>query len=349
MFSDNQVYIDDVRQVAVRPLPWEKLNGRTVLITGASGMIGTFLIDVLMERNINYAAGIKIFALGRSKDRALARFRDYINDYYFTFIQCDLNEEISLEGEFDYIFHCASNTHPTAYATDPIGTIMTNVWGTNQILRLAAKCGSKRVLFMSTVEIYGENRGDVELFDEEYCGYIDCNTLRAGYPEGKRTGEALCQAYIRSYDLDIVIPRICRVFGPTMLSSDSKALSQFIKKAVAKEDIILKSDGNQYFSYCYVGDAVSALLYLLFYGEKGQAYNIADVKFNIRLKELARMLAETAGTQVVFQLPDSVEASGYSKATIALLNAEKLQKLGWAVQGGIRERLEKTVCVLRSL
>lgn len=349
MFSHNQVYIDDVRQVAARPLPWERLERRTVLITGASGMIGTFLIDVLMERNKSHAAGIKISALGRSKDRALVRFKDYINNYYFTFIQCDLNEEIPLEGKFDYIFHCASNTHPTAYATDPIGTIMTNVWGTNQILRLAVKCGSKRVLFMSTVEIYGENRGDVELFNEEYCGYIDCNTLRAGYPEGKRTGEALCQAYIRSYDLDIVIPRICRVFGPTMLSSDSKALSQFIKKAVAKEDIILKSDGNQYFSYCYVGDAVSALFYLLFYGEKGQAYNVADVKFNIRLKELARILAETAGTQVVFQLPDSVEASGYSKATIALLNAEKLQKLGWEAEGGIRERLKKTVYVLRSL
>jgi len=199
----------------------------------------------------------------------------------------------------------------------------------------------KRVIYLSSVEIYGENRGDKEKFDESYCGYIDCNTMRAGYPEGKRTGEALCQAYIKKYGLDIVIPRICRVFGPTMLDTDSKALAQFIKNAARQEDIVLKSEGTQYFSYCYVADVVSALLYILLYGKTGEAYNIADELFDIKLKDLTALLAKIAGTKVVFELPDDVEKKGFSKATTARLDAQKLRKLGWRVNGTIEQKVKK--------
>ena len=123
-----------------------------------------------------------------------------------------------------------------------------------------------RCAFTSSNEIYGENRGDVEKFGEEYCGYIDCNTMRAGYPESKRCGEALCQAYIKQKGMDIVIPRLTRSYGPTMLMSDTKAISQFIRKAIAGEDIVLKSEGTQYYSYTYMADAVCGLLYVLLLG-----------------------------------------------------------------------------------
>ena len=220
---------------------------------------------------------------------------------------------------------------------------------TEQILKLAVKNKSRRVLFLSSVEVYGENRGDVEQFNEKYCGYIDCNTLRAGYPEGKRTGEALCQAYIKAHQLDVVIPRISRVFGPTMLSSDSKALSQFIKKAVSNEDIVLKSEGTQYYSYIYASDAVSALFYLLFYGVSGEAYNIADADFDIHLKDFANILANISQKKVVFELPDAIESSGYSKATIARLDPGKIGQLGWKPQNTLTEALKKTVGILKGI
>ena len=349
MFFDHPLYTKDIEKIINVEFPWEKLRDSKILITGATGMIGTVLVDVLMERNLKYQENIQIFARGRSRERALERFGAYMEDTCFHFLAADINTCTELQVDFDYLFHCASNTHPTAYATDPIGTIVTNVIGTNNVLQLAAKSNSKRVVFLSSVEVYGENRGDTELFDEKYLGYIDCNTLRAGYPEGKRTGEALCQAYIKQYGLDIVIPRISRVFGPTMLSSDSKALSQFIKKALSKEDIVLKSEGTQYFSYCYVTDVVRALLYILFYGDNGQAYNIADEKCDIRLKDLARNLADIAGTKVIFELPDSIEAQGYSKATVARLDASRIKDLGWYTEDTMYTLLEKTIKIMNNL
>ena len=225
------------------------------------------------------------------------------------------------------------------------------LWQTLNFLRLytdyAVLCGAKRSVFLSSVEIYGENRGDTDKFSEDYLGYIDCNTLRAGYPEGKRAGEALCQAYIEKYGMDIVIPRICRVYGPSMLKTDSKALAQFIKKAAAYEDIVLKSEGTQLFSYCYAADVVFGLLLLLLKGEKGGSYNIADPRSDIRLKDLAAILAENAGKKVVFELPDEQERKGYSKATKALLDPSKINALGFKARFSVAEGLERTLEILR--
>ena len=247
----------------------------------------------------------------------------------------------------DYVFHAASNTHPVAYATDPIGTVVTNIIGLNNLLEFAAKAGARRFAFASSNEIYGENRGDVELFDEKYCGYIDCNTMRAGYPESKRAGEALCQAYIRQKGLDVVVPRFTRSFGPSMLMSDTKAISQFIRKGVEREDIVLKSAGTQNYSYTYVCDAVSGLLTVLLLGDCGEAYNIATRSCDITLKDMAALIAKEAGTKVVFEIPVQVEAAGYSRATKALLDSRKLESLGWKARFDMETGLRHTVEILR--
>ena len=152
--------------------------------------------------------------------------------------------------------------------------------------------------------------------------------MRAGYPESKRCSEALCQAFIKQKNMDIVVPRLTRSYGPTMLMSDSKAISQFIRKGLEGEDIILKSAGLQYYSYTYVADAVSGLLTVLFKGKCGEAYNIADEASDITLKDLAAIISEYAGKKVIFELPDEIEAAGYSKATKARLNSNKLACLG---------------------
>ena len=235
------------------------------------------------------------------------------------------------------------------YATDPIGTITTNIIGLTNMLDFAVAHEACRFAFSSSNEVYGENRGDVEMFTEDYCGYINCNTMRAGYPESKRCGEALCQAYKAQKGLDIVIPRLTRSYGPTMLMSDTKAISQFIRKGIAGEDIVLKSTGTQYFSYTYMADAVSGLLTVLLCGESGEAYYIADVSSDIMLKDLAAIIAETAGKQVVFELPDAVEASGYSTATKARLDGSKLKALGWKPAYDITAGLRRTISVLKEI
>lgn len=292
-----------------------------------------------------------ILALGRNEKRAKERFAYCMDSQYFRFIPFDINSPLEMcdISHIDYVLHLASNTHPVAYSTDPIGTILTNILGTRNLLDIAVEKTAVRFAFASSNEIYGENRGDVELFSEDYCGYINSNTLRAGYPESKRCGEALCQAYFKQYGLDFVIPRLTRSYGPTLLQSDTKALSQFLHKGLVAEDIVLKSAGTQYFSYTYVADAVSGLLTVMLLGECGEAYNISDINSDIMLKDLAKVIADYAKKEVVFELPNEIESAGFSKATKARLDSKKLRKLGWKAKYTIKDGIERTMDILREL
>lgn len=347
----NELYMDDISNVAALNLSWEKLQDKSLMLSGATGMIGSFLVDVVLEKNLVDGLNCTVYALGRNEEKAKARFSKFAADPHFVFIPYDVKLPFERRdlGTVDYILHLASNTHPMQYSTDPIGTITTNIIGVQNLLDFAVEHRATRFAFASSNEIYGENRGDVEFFDESYCGYINSNTMRAGYPESKRCGEALCQAYKTQKGLDVVIPRPTRSYGPTMLMSDTKAISQFIKKSILGEDIVLKSAGTQYYSYTYVSDAVSGILTVLLKGENGEAYNIAEEHSDIMLKDLATIIASIVGKEVVFEIPDAVEAAGYSTATKARLDGHKLQSLGWGPRYDIRSGMERTIKILKQL
>lgn len=345
---ENELYREDLAYVAKLKVSWEKLNGKSILLSGATGMIGSFFIDVIMYKNSYNDLNCHVYAMGRNEEKARKRFGGYWNDSLFDFVEHDVNKTMEyLEiKHIDFVLHLASNTHPMAYSTDPIGTITTNIMGVYNMLEFADRVHAKRMEFASSNEIYGENRGDVEKFDEKYLGYIDCNTMRAGYPESKRCGEALCQAYIAQKGMDVVIPRLTRSYGPTLLNSDTKALSQFLKKGLAHEDIVLKSAGTQYYSYTYVSDAVAGLITVLLCGTKGVAYNIADEASDIRLKDLAGIIAKASGTKVVFDVPEAVEAAGYSTATKARLDNKKIMELGFRAKYDIESGIKRTLKIM---
>lgn len=347
---ENSLYNEDVEYVASLTYPWERIKNKSIMISGASGMIGSFLIDVIMIRNQKYGDNCSVIALGRNESNAKNRFSYCWDDENFSFIPQDINKPLSINNRIiNFILHAASNTHPVAYATDPIGTVTTNIIGTYNLMNFALDYGIERFVFVSSVEIYGENRGDVDKFSEDYCGYINSNTLRAGYPESKRAGEALCQAFIKQKGLDVIIPRLSRTYGPTMLNSDTKAISQFIKKGVAKLDIVLKSEGTQFYSYSYVADVVSGILAVMFYGDCGEAYNIADEKSDIALKDLAKLIADYVGKKVVFVPPSATERTGYSNATKAVLDSSKLQGIGWKAKYDLKSGIERTISILSKL
>ena len=348
--TTNPLYSDDISHIVSYPsIAWAFLYGKPLLVSGATGMIGSCLIDAIQEKNRKENLGCKVIAIGRNAIKAKNRFEAYWDSPLFRFIECDINDAASFPADIhaDFVLHLASNTHPVAYATDPIGTIAANIIGTKNMLDVAVRSQASRFLFASSNEIYGENRGDQELFDESYCGYIDCNTLRAGYPESKRCGEALCQAYKKQVGLDVVIARLTRSFGPTLLPTDTKALSQFLRNGLNKEDIVLKSTGNQYYSYTYSADAITGLLTVLTRGENGEAYNIADQSCDIKLKDLAQAIAELSGTKVIFDIPSETEALGFSKATKARLDGSKLHALGWKAAYSIKEGLSRTITCLK--
>lgn len=342
-------YIEDIQSVATLDMPWNCFSGKSVLVTGATGLIGSFLVDLLCYGNRTGRISCKVYALSRSEEKLRKRFPDFYQEEWFTPVIQDITQPFGVEARMDYIVNCASNAHPRAYAEEPVETITANVLGLYNLMEHTKKYGVQRFLEISSVEVYGNCVKTTDDFSEGYCGRIDCNTLRAGYPESKRVCEALCQAYLQQESIPFVIARPCRIYGPTMSQSDSKAIAQFFRKALASEDVVLKSKGDQVFSYCYVSDAVSAILILLQRGEVGNAYNIADSRSIVSLAQLADMIASNSGRKVRFELPDQIENKGFSNATRGVLLTSKIERLGWRARVDIASGVRKTVSILKSI
>lgn len=324
--------LQDIERIAELPYRWELLNNKTIMISGGTGFIGTFISNVLRYRNEKYNSNTKVVSLSR---------RGGESDRTVEYLKADITAPIPYDGPVDYILHLASNTHPKQYGEDPVGTITTNVLGCDNLLKIAVDKGA-RFLLASSVEIYGQ--GTEAPMNEKYCGYIDCNTARAGYNEAKRTCEALSQSYKQKYGIEIVIARLSRVVGADR-KADTKAMSQFMDKALAGEDIILKSKGNQLFSYCYVADAASGIFKVLFDGVNGEAYNISDENEGITLGGYAEFMAELAGRKVVYQIEDDASAS---RASFALLDISKIRSIGWEPLYTVSEGLRRTYRIKKS-
>lgn len=328
-------------------IDWSKFDNKVLMITGATGLMGRFLIQVMLYRNIQKRINTKIIAVGRNREKFLTRFSNIEGQENLEFYEHDVQQTCNYSGRLDMIIHMASNTHPRLYATEPIDTEMTNIFGSYYLLQKASENKGCRFVLVSSGDIYGDNQSSKEYLSEKDCGYIDCNTLRAGYIEGKRASEALCNAFKEEKGVDFVTARLCRIYGPTMLTNDSKAVSQFINKSVAGEDIILKSEGKQTFSYLYVYDAVSALLTISAMGETGNVYNVADNHQYISLRGLANILAGISNSSVRVELPDLIESKGASTFQNVKLDATKLYGLGWKSMVEMEDGLSHTVHRLR--
>lgn len=339
MNKKHPLYIDDLQRI-LQVDGIDRLNGKTVLITGATGLIGVHMIDALMM-----LGGVHVVAVGRSREKAAMRLGEYYDSPLFTFIEQDVCQPLPEDVRPDYIIPLASNTHPLAYSQYPVETMLINIKGAEHALDKAVECGAT-VLYPSTVEVYGNARG-TDVFTEDYTGTLNLATSRACYTESKRSCEALCQSYIAQRGAKVRIARLCRVFGPTMLPTDSKASSQFIGKAVAGEDIVLKSEGQQYFSYIYVADAVTGLLHVMLHGEVGTAYNISNHDCDVRLREFAGICAEHNGRNVVFDLPSETERKGFSIAATAILDNTRLRSIGWQPHYVMQDALNRTITILR--
>ena len=331
-------YQDDINYV-LSTKGIETLRGKRVLITGATGLIGVHLTDVLM-----CLGDVKVIAVGRNKGKARERLGEYFEHPDFSFLEQDVLDPFPEELSADIVIPLASNTHPLAYSRYPVETVLINVRGAENALSLALKSGAT-VLYPSTVEVYGGSDGK-ESFSETDTGRLNLATSRSCYTESKRVCEALCQSYLSEYGVESKIVRLPRVFGPTMLESDTKASSQFIIKCLLREDVVLKSKGEQYFSYCYVSDAVAAMLFILLHGKTGEAYNVSSGECDIHLRDFAQICAEFNERQVQFDFPSITEARGYSIADRAILDSSKVNALGFTTKYGIKEAIFRTMTVL---
>lgn len=341
-------YNDDLKEYAKDDINWDNLRGKVILLSGATGLIGTYFVDLIMYKNIQDDLKCKIIIICRNKDAAQKKFSVYLSNPYLEMLVSDVNNPIEYEGKINYIIHCASNTHPVQYATAPIETIQTNVFGTYHLLTLGSKCNIEKFILLSSFEVYGKVEHTNRIKENDY-GVIDPLILRSCYPESKRLSENFCIAFLEEKHIPVNIVRLSRVFGPTMQLNSELATAQFMKCALANEDIVLKSNGEQLYSYNYVGDAVLAILQVLLKGENGQAYNVSANQFDCKLAHFAHMVANYVGKKVIFDLPNETEKKGFSNSVMTVLNSEKLEKLGYVAHHDIKYRIEETLDILKEM
>lgn len=318
-------------------LPLDKLQNRNILITGASGLIGGALVDVLLS----YPTGAHVYAMVRNTNKAEARFNQYIGRPDFHILEGDINNPLPCDIVFHYIIHAASNANPNAYSIDPVGTLWTTLNGTHNLLEYGREHSIERFLFVSSGEIYGN--GENTIWKENESGNIDTMSVRSCYPSSKRAAETMCVSYAEQYQLNIVVARPCHTYGPHFIDNDNRAFAQFARKARNHENIVLKSSGEQYRSWIYVVDCAVAILTILLCGENRQAYNIADINSHITIKNLAELTASIAGTQVVYDIPNSTEKKGYSEMKRAIFDTSKLEALGWKARFTLEAGLRCTI------
>ncbi|GHU75441.1 hypothetical protein FACS189461_1720 [Spirochaetia bacterium] len=347
MVYNHQLYQEDLAYVAGYTngsFDWEQLENKTVLVTGATGLIGSFLIDSLLYRNMRYGSNITIYAISRNQDAAQKRFAAHWDNPLFHYFSHDIAKPLTLNNTADFIIHGAGNSYLTSYMADPVGTMKANLWGLANLFDYSVLQHIARILYISSGEIYGEGIG--EDFVESYSGYVDPLNQRSCYSSSKRAAETLGVAYSTQYGIDVVIARPCHIYGPSITENDNRAFAQFIRNVAAKKNIVLKSKGEQYRSYCYVADCVTALLTILLYGQNATAYNIANKDSKVSIVDLAGIIASAGNKSVVFDMPKA--DTGYSVIKKAVLNADRLESLGWKAKYSLQDGLARTLEILRS-
>ena len=342
----SKLYEEDLETTLTHVVDAEKLYGKKVLITGATGTIGSFTADALIYLSKKSKADIRIFLAGRSAEKLQNQFGNHDNVKFLSF---DLNAPIEFDEDIDYVIHAAGNAHPAAFNGDPVGTIVGNVDSTHRILEYAKKHGGKRCLYISSGEVYGQGDISLDAFDETYSGYLDVLSPRSCYPLSKRMVENLCASYWKQYGIETVIVRPCHTYGPFMTSSDNRAHTQFLHNALSGEDIVMKSAGTQMRSYNYVADCVAGLLTVLVNGKAGEAYNLANPKARVTIAEFAEKIATAEDCKVVFENPTDADVANQSPIPKQVLSTEKLEGLGWRPAFGIDVGIRHTLDILKGM
>lgn len=317
-------YILDIKTAATKDLPWNLLSGKNILVAGASGLIGSCLVRILMNRPV---IDFQLYALCRNAKKAELKFKDYATNPNFHIYEHDVTEPLRTDKHFHYIIDTASGASPAVYRTNPVDVVRDNIYGVDNLLNYGINHRMQRFLFLSSGEIYGEGSGHP--FVETDSGYVDCLSPRSCYPSSKRAAETLSSAYSSQYGANISIARPCHVYGPEFNDNDDRVYAEFLRRVISGEDIVLKSSGTQYRSWCYVVDCASALIYIMLKGNKGEAYNISDPESNVTIKEFAEIVASIADRKIKYICPTKDEASGFNPVRISTFSNEKIRSLGW--------------------
>ena len=312
---------------------WESFSKKTVLVTGAYGMLASYIVFFLIYLREKKGIEVSILAQGRDEQKARERFGLYFEKPYFSFT----NEDICSEGtqiarDADYIVHAAGIANPRFYGTNPVEVIKPNVTGTDLLLKNCNPDRLKGFLFFGTCDVYGRVDNSQHI-TEETAGAVDPLDPHSCYSESKRIAETLLAAYQREYGLRTVSARIGHTYGPTMdIKNDPRVFSSFIRNALNREDIVLHSDGLARRPFCYLSDAAAGYFLLLLKGKAGEAYNVTNTDQFLSIREIAGIAAGLPPRNLNVVMKERRKEDTYQQDTVNMGNRpveDKLKRLGW--------------------
>ena len=326
-----------------------ELEGKSVLITGAGGLICSAAADLMIRYNETHAGKVRIMAAGRSRERMEDRFAPCREKDYFRFVPYDAaSAESELPEEIDFIIHGAGNASPGKIIAEPVETLLSNFNGLYRLLSYLRDRGSGRALYISSSEVYGQKK-DPEPFREDEYGFIDLLNARNSYSVAKRAAETLCASFAEEYGVDSVIVRPGHIYGPTATVSDNRVSSAFAWAAARGEDIVMKSDGSQLRSYCHCLDCAGAIFTVLLRGERGRAYNISNPDSVVSIREMAELLCAAGGVRLLREEATAEEKKSFNPMDNSSLDSASLLSLGWRGVFDAPTGFAHTVEVLRQM
>lgn len=344
IWEENRTLQEDLERIAASgQIEWEMLEGKSVLITGATGLIGSLLAKGLVCASQKRGLGIRVLAFVRSRERAERIFRNYL-DAGLEIVTGDVTKPAAVDGPVDYLFHTAGVTASKDFVERPVETILTALKGTENMLELAKEKQVSAMVYLSSMEAYGVVDEEHYNVREKDYGYIDPLEVRSSYSEGKRMAEGLCGAYAHEYGVPVRTARLAQTFGAGIAKSENRVFAQFARSIMGGTDIVLHTDGKKAHCYCYTADAVLGLLTVLLKGNPGEAYNISNQETFCSIREMAGMLIENypqSGSKLIFDIPDDAGQFGYAPTSRMLVNSEKLQGLGWKAETDLLQMFDR--------
>ena len=336
----HRILKEDIDNILKADLNWAAFKESNILITGASGMIGSYILNTLVTLNNKFGYDMNIYALVRNPGKLSEEIRKQIE-----IIQQSVVDPIETDVVFDYVIHTASPASPLIMKNDPVGTIAANAIGTFNTLNIAKSGSKKGYLYISSREIYGQPYEHQEIFKEDSYGFVDPLNVRSCYPEGKKAAETMCICFKEQYGVNVKIARLAHTFGPGMPVDDGRVQADFLRNVINNEDIVLKSEGTAVRTYTYVGDAVLALFYILLNSEE-MVYNISSEESMVSIRQLAETLVGAypeRNLKLRFDIPKSEKNTGCAPFTLGILSSDKIRALGWEPIYGLKEGLMRTV------
>ncbi len=337
------VITQDVSEIIGRDLPWELLDGSTVLVTGANGMLPSYVVHTLLGLNDTRDAGITVIGLVRNEAKARRILGPVLSRPDFRLLATDVTELHDLDGPLDLVVHGASAARPVLHASDPVATIKANLLGSFNLLDLCVAKGASRFVLMSSSEVYGAQPEGLRLIPEDSYGGFDFLNPRASYSEGKRAAETIASVYAEQYDLDSRIVRFGHIYGPGMALDDGRVQADFAANVVRGEDIVLNSDGAAMRTYTYVADAVAGMFYALLVGT-GRVYNVADSKGMVSIRDLALHFTDARPEKQlkrVFANPEHADDRAYNTSKFLGLDSSAVEELGWRAQVHLENGIDR--------